>query len=368
MRTIVLGFLSTITSIFSFGQNQSADNAMVYDGSDFTEGQLNAIYEQTKSLPNNTQLSLAVIRNGASAFIGIERLNDRIILTQNHEDIYEIGSITKVFTSTLLADLVLKKALRLEDTITKSLPKGITIDAAISFKQLANHTSGLTRLPSNLDFTKVDLQDPYKSYDETKLLEYLNEYLSLENQPGAVYAYSNLGAGLLGYLVSTKQKKTFERALQDVIFSKYGMSSSTALKAKIKGKLVTGLGVSGEAVSSWDFNSLAGAGGIYSNIKDLTKFALAQFNLEDQVLALTRKETFTINSQMRIGLGWHLITTQSGSDLIWHNGGTGGYTASMALDVSKKNGVIVLSNVSALSPTNPKIDALCFSLLTSLKK
>ena len=368
MRAIVLGFLSMVTSVFSFGQNQSADNNMVYEGTDFTEEQLEIIYDHTKSFPDKTQLSFAVIKNGTSVFLGIERQNDRIVLTQNQDKIYEIGSITKVFTSTLLADLVINDVVRLDETIDASLPAHIELNSTINFQQLANHTSGLTRLPSNLDLSKIDLQDPYKLYDETKLLAYLEGFLKLENEPGKAYSYSNLGAGLLGYLIASKHQKTFEVALQDIIFSKYGMTASTALKAKVKGTLVQGLGASGEEVSNWDFNSLAGAGAIYSNIQDLAKFALAQFDSENDVLALTRKETFKINKQMGIGLGWHLITTRSGNELIWHNGGTGGYSSSMALDIEQQNGVIILSNVSALSSKNPKIDALCFSLMASLKK
>ena len=66
--------------------------------------------------------------------------------------------------------------------------------------------------------------------------------------------------------------------------------------------------------------------------------------------------------------GWHVIKTRSGSELIWHNGGTGGYSSSMALDLDKKNAVIILSNVSAFNPKMANIDTLCFSLITTLKE
>lgn len=65
---------------------------------------------------------------------------------------------------------------------------------------------------------------------------------------------------------------------------------------------------------------------------------------------MTRKPTFDINKGMKIGWGKHILKTEKGFNWIWHNGGTGGYTSSMVLDTEKKNGVIILSNVSAFNP------------------
>ncbi len=70
---------------------------------------------------------------------------------------------------------------------------------------------------------------------------------------------------------------------------------------------------------------------------------------------------------MDIALGWHVINTKSGDTWHWHNGGTGGYSSSMAMDVDKKQAVIVLSNLSAFHKLNKNIDPLCFELLKSLE-
>lgn len=93
------------------------------------------------------------------------------------------------------------------------------------------------------------------------------------------------------------------------------------------------------------------------------KFAQAQFNIENKELELNRKSTFDINDQIKIGLGWHILKTQKGFNRIWHNGGTAGYSSSIVLDVEKKNGVIILSNVSPFNPKSNNIDTLSFELM-----
>ena len=69
---------------------------------------------------------------------------------------------------------------------------------------------------------------------------------------------------------------------------------------------------------------------------------------------------------MGIALGWHIIESDSHDDWIWHNGGTGGYTSSMAFNTKTKNGIVLLSNVSAFNPKMGNIDKICFSLIENL--
>ena len=131
----------------------------------------------------------------------------------------------------------------------------------------------------------------------------------------------------------------------------------------LKTQLVEGLNTNGEVVPNWDFDVLFSAGGILSTTEDLVKFANAQFNTKNKALALTRKQTFSVNENMQIGLGWHLLTTESGQNLVWHNGATGGYVSSLSLDMNTQTAVIILSNVSGMNPRMGKIDELCFELI-----
>jgi CubicO group peptidase (beta-lactamase class C family) len=284
---------------------------------------------------------------------------------QPKDSIFRIGSISKVFTSTLLADAAAKTEVALDEPIHMPLKD----DLKITYKQLSNHTSGMPRLPKNLFYLSSFRSDnPYKEYDEKLLEDYLANELVLDQAPGELSSYSNLGAGLLGHLLSIKTGSSYEELLQNRIFSKYEMTLSSSEKDNIEGNLVLGLDKQGEVTSNWDLASLKGAGGIFSTVGDLAKFANAHLYDDDEVLALSRKRTFTLNENMDIALGWHIINTQSGEKWHWHNGGTGGYSSSMAMDIENKKAVILLSNVSAFSKLQKNIDPLCFELMNDLKK
>ncbi|HMQ08903.1 MAG TPA: serine hydrolase [Saprospiraceae bacterium] len=330
------------------------------------ESQIELIYGKSKIFPENTQLALGVIRGGKVDFVGIQRVNDTIFPIDNHKNIFEIGSITKVFNATLLAHMAAEGKLDLNSPIQDVLDLELAVDNEITFKQLANHTSGLPRLPSNMNFLFSDPKNPYKNYDSIKLHEYLANKMELKSTPGETYEYSNLGAGLLGELLSELSNSTYEDLLQQYIFSEYGMYSSTTDRSKFESGFVFGLDGQGKETPFWDFQVLKGLGAMLSTVDDLSRFALAQFNDNNEVIRLTQKPTFTLNDQTKIGLGWHILTMSNGIEVIWHNGGTGGFTSSMALDLVLKNGVIILSNVSAYHKDSKNIDALCFELIKTL--
>jgi len=332
-----------------------------------TTHQPDLIFDKAKVFPEATQLAVAIIRNGKLSFAGTIRQGDSLVLVDNRQSAFEIGSITKVFTSTLLAHAVVSKGLVVHESINKYLPFALKDDTPITFEQLANHTSGLPRMPSNFQLSAfMNPGNPYKNYTEEKLKEYLTKEMRLEHNPGQESSYSNLGAGLLGYTITKYNGKDFETLLRDQVFSPLGMAHTTTLREQLSATLIKGLSETGKEVSNWDLSALAGAGGILSTAEDMSKFALAQFDTSNLALALTQKETFRINDKMGVGLGWHLLYDSPEATWLWHNGGTGGYTSSMALDIERKNGVILLSNVSAFSRHMKNIDELCFALMRTL--
>ena len=272
-------------------------------------------------------------------------------------------AITKVFTSTVLASLVIDKKIKLTDEINTYFPFTFKNNIKISFESLANHASGLPRLPENLDLSNET--NPYKNYGKKEIDEYLKNLLKLENEPSKTSSYSNLGAGLLGYTLGLSQKTSFQNILQKKVFNKYKMTSSFTSSQNLGNKLVKGLAENGETVSNWDFDVLFGGGGILSTTEDLAKFANAQFNPTNTELTLIRKPTFDINEDMKIGLGWHILKSENDKNLFWHNGGTGGYSSSMAINVEEETAVIVLANVSNI---NKEIDNLCFELINKTNK
>ncbi|WP_235925517.1 beta-lactamase family protein [Pontibacter burrus] len=328
--------------------------------------QADLIFEHVKTFPGNTQLAFAFVENGKPAYYGIIKENDTVKFTTNSQKVFEIGSITKVFTATLLADLIVQKKLKPEDEVNRYFSFPFNNNTRLSFESLANHTSGLPRMPANFEASVDNQANPYKNYDANNLHAYLKDELTLSNTGKKTYAYSNLGSGLLGYSLGLAQKSDYRDMLQKRVFKKYNMRNTFTDRTAAAGKLVTGLDKDGKPTSNWDMSVFAGAGAILSTTEDMATFMTAHFKPSDKVLALTRKPTFVVDEKMEVGLGWHIIKMKSGQSLHWHNGGTGGYTSSMILDASQQKGVVILSNVSAFHPDMQQIDNLCFGLINTL--
>ncbi|MBT33789.1 MAG: penicillin-binding protein [Thalassobius sp.] len=367
MKTIY--FFTLVLLLASCAKNKIVPAAnTLQTNEDIAPNQQELIFNCIKDFPNNTELSLAIIENGKVNFYGVKRENNSVVDVVNRSSAFEIGSITKVFTSTLLANYVVEGKVKLDDDINYYLDFKLKNNTPISFVSLANHTSGLPRMPSNFMLSAMLSPDnPYKDYDEAKLKAYLTEELSLSEDKGKP-SYSNLGAGLLGYTLSQISGKDYQTMVTEKIFTKYNMLNSTTNRNELKVPLVKGLDKDGDVTSNWDIKALVGAGGILSNTEDLSKFAMAQFNSANEELALTRQKTYVDSTSYDMGLGWHVSKSKSGGEVYWHNGGTGGYRTCMALDMPRKNAVIVLSNISAFNNESAKVDKLCFELAKTLKE
>ncbi len=345
---------------------KKAINGLLNNENTVSKNQSEILFENSNNFPNQTQIAIAIIENGDVKFYGIKRNNDTISSENNSKSIFEIGSITKVFTSTVLAGYVLSKKIKLDDNINDYLTFPLKDNIKLSFGELANHTSGLPSLPSNLDFTSHP-ENPYKDYDDIDLEDYLSKSLERDENLKRTHQYSNLGTGLLGYTLSQIAGISYENLSQSLIFSEFNMLNSTVNPNNVTEIFVRGLDEEGNEVSNWELSALVGAGGILSNVEDLSKFAIAQFNPSNKALELTRQKTFEINDTMDVGLGWHIIPSHSDNEWHWHNGGTGGYSSSMVIDVKNKNGIIILSNVSGFSSRMGNIDKLCFELMETLE-
>lgn len=362
--TIKLALLIFTSSLN--GQKIEASKAFENQATALTTEQTDLVDKYFNDFPNNSEVSIGLVKNGTVQFYGVKRIIDTLNVVDNHNSIFGIGSISKVFTATLLANLVVKDELNLKDNISKDLD--FSFNENICWLHLANHTSGFPRLPSNLNLLTMDIENPYKDYGEKELKEYLTGKIELLHQPGEKYAYSNLSVGLLSYLLSQKYNSSYEQLLNDHIFLKLKMNNSTTKLEEIKSNLIKGQDAFGKTTPNWDFDVLEGAGAILSTVEDLSKFAIAQFDNTNEAFNLTRKRTFSISDDLEIGLGWHILKRENNIDWYWHNGATGGYTASMAIDPLAKNGVIILSNISAFHTKMGNIDQLCFGLMNTLYK
>ena len=271
----------------------------------------------------------------------------------NGDTLFEIGSVTKVFTSLLLAEAVRRGEVALTDPVAKFLPPDVKVPERggkkITLQDLATHTSGLPPMPTNM--TVSDGANPYATYTEKQLYEFLSGY-QLPRDIGSKYEYSNLGAGVLGNVLSRRAGMDYETLLRTRIIAPLGMKSTAiTLPDALKLRLAPGHDVSGTRVSNWDLGALAGAGAIRSTANDLLEFLAAELGYTKSPLAaamaaqlVPRRPTGAPN--LSIALGWHVFTTPAGNEVFLHNGGTGGYRSFVGFEPKKRVGVVVLTNIS----------------------
>ena len=278
------------------------------------------------------------------------------------ETLYEIGSVTKVFTTELLADMVVKGEVKLEDPVSKYLPASVKVPERngrqITLLDLATQTSALPRLPDNM--APADSNNPYADYTVEQLYKFLSSY-TLTRDIGAKYEYSNLGMGLLGHVLALKAGTNYEALVTARLCRPLGMKDTAiTLSADAQKRLASGHSRIGQPVSNWDIPTLAGAGALRSTVDDMLKFVAANLTLTNAALkdamSMTHTPRVDVGPGMKISLGWHVATSR-GAELVWHNGGTGGYRSFIGFDKQRQRGVVVLSN------SENGIDDLGFHLL-----
>jgi D-alanyl-D-alanine-carboxypeptidase/D-alanyl-D-alanine-endopeptidase len=272
------------------------------------------------------------------------------------DTVFEIGSITKVFTSLLLADAVARGEVALTDPIAKYLPQGAVVPErarAITLQDLATHTSGLPRIPDNMPMK--DGSNPYADYTIEHLYQFLSTY-RLPRDVGASYEYSNLGAGLLGHLLTRRTGMDYETLVKARIAGPLGMASTgITLSPALQARLASGHDQSLQRTKNWDLPSLAGAGALRSTTNDMLTFLAAVMGYSDSPLrpamtAMLQTRRPTGGPGTDVALAWH-VTAANGGTYVWHNGGTGGYRTFMAFNPNARTGVVVLANAS--SPAGP---------------
>lgn len=265
------------------------------------------------------------------------------------DSVFEIGSVTKVFTTTLLADMMQKGEVTLDGPAQAYAPAGMTLPVRegkqITLAHLAEQNSGLPRLPGNMSF--ADMANPYADYT----VENLNTFLAghtLRRDPGAEFEYSNLGMGVLGNLLANRAGQTYEHTVKTRILEPLGMTmTGITLTPDMQAQMAKGHATDGSPAANWDLPSLAGAGALRSNLKDMMKFVDANLgepkNDLERAMRLAQQPRFPISPNAKIGLGWITVTTKNGG-FIYHDGGTGGYGALVGIDPKRGIGLVLLGN------------------------
>jgi CubicO group peptidase (beta-lactamase class C family) len=266
----------------------------------------------------------AVDRGGGSAFAATEGLAE--------DARFEIGSITKTMTATLLASLVGDGVLGLDDEIGRWLDAGPQGD--ITVEQLATHTSGLPRLAPN---QPTDEENPYRDFTAERAEEGLR---AAERTPDAGHEYSNFGYQLLGLVLERASGQRYRDLLAERLLRPLAMSHSGVGGAG-RGTRLTGH-AAGKPAGHWDF-ALPGPGAVEATIGDLARYLSACLTPPGGPLGtairLCQQPRVRIGDQAAGGLAW-IIT----DGLLFHNGGTGGFTSSMTIDQAAGHAIAALVN------------------------
>jgi serine-type D-Ala-D-Ala carboxypeptidase/endopeptidase len=282
------------------------------------------------------------------------------------DTIFEIGSITKVFTAAVLAQMVEEDAVTFDDPVQLYLPPGVTlpcIGRPITLLDLATQASGLPRLPSGfLRRSLANLRNPYGNYT----IEDLHAAIAktrLNEPPGLRVRYSNLGYGLLGHALTYAAGASFEELVRSRICQPLGLRDTVvSICAQAAPRFADGHNRWGTPVPHWDFTALEGAGALRSTVRDLMGFLKAQLEPPPTRLGHALRQTQQArvrNGELGQALGWarlHL-KTNDGPGVLLHNGRTGGFGSFVGFVPERQAAVVVLTNCSRA------VDALGLSLL-----
>jgi len=311
-------------------------------------------------------MTVGVVQDGKRIVQGFGQLSESNSQSPDGATIYEIASNTKTFTGILLADAVIRGKMQLDDPAEKYLPAGVTMpskgEVPITLKHLATHASGLPRIPDNMPMKNVD--DPYADYTLEQLQEFLSNY-KLRRRPVTQIAYSNLGFGLLGWLLSREAGLSYEELLRDRLTGPLKMPDTVVeLTPDMQSRFAKPHRAGGFTTGPWNITTLAGLGGLHSTANDMLNYLQANLDPPEGELGKAIELAWQIHqpalskTEFDMGLGWHIAKD---GHTRWHTGETGGFHSCMFIDRRSKSGVVVLANTATID-----IDALGESVIRLL--
>ena len=265
----------------------------------------------------------------------------------DQDSVFEVGSITKTFTSLALASMVADGTVKLTTPVKSLLPAAkVTMPShssgEITLRHLSTHTSGLPRLPSNIK--PKDMDNPYVDYTDSDLYSFLSSY-TLPRAPDAKWEYSNLAVGLLGHALSLKANKGYEALVAERLTTPLKMTDTVIkLSAAQAKRMAQGHDHDGVAVKAWENGVLGPCFAYRSTIRDLLVYAANNAGITSTKLDATLAESHKVHysGTQTMGLGWFIFDSR----YLFHNGGTGGFETFVGFDRKARVGVVALSNNS----------------------
>ena len=270
--------------------------------------------------------------------------------TLNAEDIFEIGSISKVFSSSLVSILVNEGKINYEDKINAFLPlewQNPRMDD-VTILDLIQHTSGLPVRPYFFGKKEKDPQNPYAYYEKNELLSF---YVNFVPKSKGRFNYAHTNYGLLEIILESATQTAFDKLMEIYLFKPLEMDSSFVFfKERKEDVVTTGYDRAGRVTRPWTFASFGASEGVKTTASDLVKFMKVNLDLVEhpyaEIFSINHnKEIATdFNESIRTGRGWQIIDQKKGYDIITHNGKTNGHNAFISFIKETGTGVIILSN------------------------
>lgn len=288
----------------------------------------------------------------------------------SEEMIFEIGSITKGFLGLALAKDILEGRITLDQPVSSlaslKLPNFQGIE--ITWRDLANHTSGLPRLPDNI--RPQDPLQPYLDYGIDQLESFLAHY-TLKSAPGLISEYSNLGAGIVGYGLEQIHNKPLEEIFRSTILDQAGLQDTRIFLSPKQNQRTTPIFLNGEEISHWQWNTgsvMQGAGALKSTLSDMLKFLQIMMGTQAREIhpyALMSIAPTYSDGNSAVGLFWNRLNEEN---IVWHNGGTYGSSSFMGFDPDRLIGIVVLSNSQIIDERgiDPRLDLAAIQSLLDI--
>lgn len=352
----------------------------------------------------HTGLVVGVINREGQAIYGYGRANDGGAPSTGEppsgDTLFEIGSVTKLFTASLLAILEAEGRLSLDDAVRDHEPSLAHFPPEMTLLRLATHTAGLPKMPSNLLRSMLkDRSNPHAAYTTDDLFAYLSKHKPKGDLLASTQiSYSNLGYALLGHILARACDSSYEQAVVSRICEELAMDDTRiGLTPEQRKRLAPPHTAGGKRNQNWELPAFAGAGALRSTASDLLKFLGA--NLGGRQSPLTevatgcqqiRYEAFrrpglpqrlvsgilqrgggAQDRHQGMALGWFVGRLSSGGERVhWHHGATGGYRAFAGFVKSSGTGAIVLANRGPgrldLLSSGTSVDEIGFEVLRHL--
>ena len=330
----------------------------------FTGADADAIKAFLRANFDNTNVGtvIGLVDVRCSRVLAAGRLDNGTSQEVNGETVFEIGSVTKTFTTLLLQDMVERGEVKLDDPVAKYLPESVKVPSRngkqITLLDLATHTAGLPRDPSNLTPGHGLPENAFADYTVEKLYAFLSSF-ALDREPGSKFEYSNVGMALLGHVLALKTGTNYEALVVERICRPLKMNSTgITLTPELRGRLARGHDQLGKPAPNWEFQVYDAAGGLRSTANDLLKYVSANLGLTPSRLTPLMQQTHVIRHKHTsdhgdTAMAWYDRGEgyQSGLELLGHGGATGGYETFIGINKDQRRGVVVLSNQQGgLSP------------------